>query len=238
VSTPSAPTLESLEGAVCAVTGASSGLGRAIAAALLAEGARVVGFARRFDAPRLGALPAPGQLAEVNLDVRREQDVRARFEELGPIDVLVLCAGVAHFAPAERLDAGALRDMLEVHIVGSFLCAREALAAMRERRRGHIVSIDSVAATHTFPDASGYTAAKAGQRGLMRVLAEEARPCGVRISRIAPGAVDTPLWDTRPGFDRRAMMPASDVAALLVDIIRRPGLSVEEMLVIPPTGNL
>jgi NADP-dependent 3-hydroxy acid dehydrogenase YdfG len=227
-----------LEGAVCAVTGASSGLGRAIAEALAAEGARVVGFARRFEARRLAALPAAGQIAEVALDVRHEQEVRARFTELGTIDVLVLCAGTAHFAPAETLDVHRLCDMLDVHIVGSFVCAREALASMRERGRGHIVSIDSVAASQTFADASGYTAAKAGQRGLMRVLAEEARPHGVRVSRIAPGAVDTPIWDARPGFDRRAMMSASDVAALIVDILRRPGVSVEELLVIPPSGNL
>ena len=227
-----------LHGAVCAVTGASTGLGRAIAEALADEGARAIGFARRFRTPRLEALPAPGAIAEVALDVRDEDAVSSRFAEVGPIDVLVLCAGVAEFAAALDTEPAALREMLDVYVVGSFLCARAALPAMRGRGRGHIVSIDSVATAQAFPESCAYTAAKSGQRGLMRVLAEEARPWGVRVSRIAPGAIDTPLWDARPGFDRSAMMRPAEVAGLIVDIIRRPGVSVEEMLVIPPGGNL
>jgi NAD(P)-dependent dehydrogenase (short-subunit alcohol dehydrogenase family) len=128
--------------------------------------------------------------------------------------------------------------MLEVHVVGTLLCAREALRRMQPRRSGHIVAIGSHAAHRAFTDCSGYTAAKAGQLGLMRVLAEEARPHNVRVTTLLPGATDTPIWDERPEFDRGKMMKPSDVAGFLVELVARPALSVEEVTVTPPAGAL
>ena len=229
---------EAIAGRVCAVTGASSGLGRAIARSLAAEGGRVVGLARRFEHTSLPALPDRGEVAQLRLDVTRESDVRARFESIGPVDVLVVSAGVAGFGPAADLTADDLREMLEVHVVGAFLCAREAMRSMVSRRSGHIVSIGSVATSQSFPDSAGYTAAKSGQRGLMRILADEAREHDVKLTQIAPGATDTPLWDGRPAFDRARMMKPDEVAGLVVDAIRRPGVAAQELTVIPPGGNL
>src|SRR3990170_3915549 len=88
-----------LAGRVAAVTGASSGLGAAVARAFAAEGARVAGFARRFAAPRLAGPPAPAAVVEVRLDVTDEAAVVARFAELGPADVLVCAAGTGSFTP-------------------------------------------------------------------------------------------------------------------------------------------
>jgi NAD(P)-dependent dehydrogenase (short-subunit alcohol dehydrogenase family) len=92
--------------------------------------------------------------------------------------------------------------MLDVHVVGTLLCAQAALRRMQPRGSGHIVVIGSHAAHRSFTDCSGYTAAKAGQLGLVRVLAEEARPFNVRVTNLLAGATDTPIWDDRPGFDR------------------------------------
>ena len=83
-----------------------------------------------------------------------------------------------------------------------------------------------------------YTAAKAGQLGLSRVLAAEARPYDIRVTSLLPGATDTPIWDDRPGFDRAKMMQPADVASFLVSIVARPGISVEEVTITPPAGVL
>ncbi len=128
--------------------------------------------------------------------------------------------------------------MLDVHVVGTMRCAREALRRMQPRRRGHIVFVGSHAATRAFPDCGGYTAAKAGQLGLARVLAEEARPHDIRVTCVMPGDTDTPIWDDRPDFDRSKMMRADDVAAFIVGLVARPQLGVVEVVVTPPAGAL
>jgi NAD(P)-dependent dehydrogenase (short-subunit alcohol dehydrogenase family) len=226
-----------LLGKFAIVTGGSSGIGAACAEALAAEGAAVLACGRRF-APGPAAVPALGEVTRAHLDVTDEAEVRARFGELPELDIVVCAAGVGTFAPVVHADVAELRAMLDVHVTGTFLCAREALRRMQPRRRGHIVAIGSHVAHRAFAECGGYTAAKAGQAGLMRVLAEEARPYDVRVTNLLAGATDTPIWDDRPGFDRSKMMQPSDVAGFLVSIIARPGISVEEVTVTPPAGAL
>ena len=226
-----------LAGKLCAVTGASSGIGLAVAKAFAAEGAAVIAYARRFrdsNAAHVGA----GRIAEVGLDVTDEAQVRARFGELRALDVLVCSHGTGAFAPIATASAQDLRSMLDTHVVGTFLCAREALRLMRPARRGHIVNVSSHAALRAFADCSGYTAAKAGQLGLTRVLAEEARAYDIRVTALLPGATDTPIWDERPGFDRAKMMKPEAVAEIVVELVTRPGVAIEELVVTPPAGAL
>jgi 3-oxoacyl-[acyl-carrier protein] reductase len=229
--------VQRLSGKFAIVTGGSSGIGAACAAALAVEGAAVMSTGRRF-ARAATRVPAPGEVIEAHLDVTDEAEVQARFAELPALDLVVCSAGVGTFGPLRDAPAGALREMLEVHIVGTMLCAREALRRMQPRRTGHIVAIGSHVAHRAFTDCSGYTAAKAGQLGLMRVLAEEARPHGVRVTTLLPGATDTPIWDDRPDFDRAKMMQPADVASFLIAIVARPGISVEEVTLTPPAGAL
>ena len=219
------------------VTGGSSGIGAACAEALAAEGAAVLATGRRFDHGP-AAIPALGQVVHAGLDVTDEAAVVRRFAELPELDLVVCSAGVGTFGPVINASASDLRAMLEVHIVGTLLCAREALRRMQPRRKGHIVIIGSHAAKHAFTDCAGYTAAKAGQLGLARVLAEEARPYDIRVTTLLPGATDTPIWDDRPGFDRTKMMKPEDVASFLIAIVARPGISVEEVILTPPAGIL
>lgn len=227
-----------LRGLRAVVTGGSSGIGRAIARALVGEGAGVVALARRAPPGPLGPLPGVGALREAALDVTDEAAVRARFDELGDLDVLVVAAGHGAFAPLHQTDVADLRALLDVHVVGGFLCAREALRRMRVRRRGHIVVIGSIAAQRAFADCGAYAAAKAGQLALTRVLAEEARPYGVRVTTVVAGATDTPIWDDRPGFERTKMMSPDDLAGFVVALVARPALAVEEVVVLPPAGAL
>jgi NAD(P)-dependent dehydrogenase (short-subunit alcohol dehydrogenase family) len=230
-------TVQRLRGQFALVTGGSSGIGAACAEALAAEGAAVLATGRRF-AAGLARTPAPGEVVAAHLDVTDEAEVVARFAELPELDIVVCSAGVGSFGPVSGASVAALRAMLDVHVVGTMLCAREALRRMQPRRRGHIVAIGSHVAHRAFPDCSGYTAAKAGQLGFLRVLAEEARPHDVRVTTVMPGATDTPIWDERPDFDRAKMMRPADVAGFVVELVARPAISVSEVTVMPPAGAL
>jgi len=236
-----------LVGKFALVTGGSSGIGEACARALAEQGAAVLATGRRFGPhtvpPTAKTERGPsgmqfGEVARAHLDVTDEAEVRARIAEFPELDLLVCSAGVGTFGPIINASVAELRAMLEVHIVGTLICAREALRRMQPRRRGHIVIVGSHAAHHAFTDCGGYTAAKAGQLGLARVLAAEARPYDVRVTALLPGATDTPIWDDRPGFDRSKMMQPDDVASFLVAIVARPNISVEEVIVTPPAGVL
>jgi NAD(P)-dependent dehydrogenase (short-subunit alcohol dehydrogenase family) len=226
-----------LLGKLALVTGGSSGIGAACAAALAAEGAGVLACGRRYPAGPTRA-PGLGEVVRAGLDVTDEAAVRARVGELPELDVLVCAAGVGTFGPIASAALADVRAMLEVHVTGTFLCAREALRRMAARRRGHIVVIGSHVAHRSFTDCGGYTAAKAGQAGLVRVLAEEARPYDVRVTNLLAGATDTPIWDDRPGFDRAKMMRPEDVAGLMIAILARPGIAIDEVTVMPPAGAL
>ena len=252
---------DELRGKVIAVTGASSGIGLATAETLAHHGAAVVGFARRFSRPRISQSPEAESIMEVALDVTCEQAVADRFEELGHLDGLILSHGSVAFGAAARLPSETFRSMLESHVIGSANVVREALKLLRPslsgRRTGGIASgtdsardsakgesagniifIGSIATRKVFADASAYTAVKMAQLGYARVLTEELRAAGVRVTTIIAGAVNTPLWDERPGFDRERMMKPTDIAGLVVSILRRPQLALDEIVVTPPDGAL
>jgi 3-oxoacyl-[acyl-carrier protein] reductase len=226
-----------LLGKFAIVTGGSSGIGAACAELLAEEGAAVLATGRRF-APGEVQAPVLGEVSRAHPDVTDEAEVKAVFGALPQVDIVVLSAGTGTFGPVVNSQVADLRAMLDVHVVGTLTCAREALRKMQPRRTGHIVVIGSHAAHHAFTDCGGYTAAKAGQLGLTRVLAAEARPYDVRVTALLPGATDTPIWDDRPGFDRSKMMKPEDVAGFLVSIVARPQISVEEVIVTPPAGVL
>jgi len=226
-----------LLGKFAIVTGGSSGIGAACAEALAEEGAGVMATGRRYD-HGASMQPALGEVVHAGLDVTDEVEIERRFAELPEVDILVCSAGVGTFGPVINASAHELRTMLDVHIVGTLLCAKAALRRMQPRRKGHIVVIGSHAAHRAFTDCAGYTAAKAGQLGLTRVLAEEARPYDIRVTALLPGATDTPIWDDRPGFDRTKMMKPEDVASFLIAIVARPGIAVEEVILTPPAGIL
>ncbi len=226
-----------LVGKYALVTGGSSGIGAACAAALAREGAGVIATGRRFPAAAARA-PAAGEVIAQHLDVTDEAEVAARLDEVPALDILVCSAGTGTFAPISRASVHDLREMLEVHVVGTLVCARAALGRMQPRKTGHIVVIGSHAAHEAFTECGSYTAAKAGQLGLVRVLAAEARPFDVRVTALLAGATDTPIWDDRPGFDRSKMLRPDDVASFLVALVARPGIAVDEVVVRPPAGVL
>lgn len=236
------------------ISGAGSGIGREIAWALGRRGYRLALLGRREEPLRetlegLGptgeAEPADdaGHLA-IPCDVRDDRAVTeaaARIEALaGAPEIVVPAAGVVRLAPVDEMSAEDLSEMLSTNLQGSFHLIRAFLPAMKERGRGRIFPILSVAATTAFPGWSGYCASKWGLAGLVAALRAELAGTGVLVSALYPGAVDTPLWDELPGeWNRSKMVPAAEVArALLYALdVAEPAL-VEEVRIGPASGAL
>ena len=227
-----------LAGRVAIVTGASRGIGHAIARALVAAGARVAMLARGADALRAAAEPL-GALA-IQCDVADEASVLAAVErvrrELAAPDILVNNAGLFTLSPVESQTSAALRATLDVNLVAPFVLARALIPAMRTAGRGHIITIGSIADRATFPENGAYAASKFGARALHQVMRAELRGTGIRTTLVSPGPVDTPLWDAigpddRAGFTPRAqMLPASAVAeAVLFALTRDQAVNIDEL---------
>jgi NAD(P)-dependent dehydrogenase (short-subunit alcohol dehydrogenase family) len=215
-----------LAGQVAVVTGASRGIGRAIAAALAGQGASVAGCAVQGPFDQRGR--ASGFLAEVAsrgpsflaaCDVRAAAEVErfrdAVLAELGPPDVLVNNAGTVVRAELTALAEADWDDTIASNLKSSFLVTRAFLPAMKARGRGRIINIASIAGRQGTAMLSAYCAAKHGVVGLTRALAEELREGGIQVNAICPGSVDTDMLRIgMPGGMPK--MTAEDVARVAV----------------------
>ncbi len=191
-----------LNGKRALVTGANSGIGRAIALALGAAGAAVaVNYVERPEAAEevAGRIREGGSRAlTLRADVSEPGQVAGMFERLdqewGGVDLLVNNAGVdGSRAPAWEADPDDWHRVLEIDLFGVFLCAREALRRMVPAGSGVIVNVTSVHEVIPWNGYSAYTTSKAGISMLTKTLALEAAPKGVRVLAVAPGAVKTPI---------------------------------------------
>ena len=170
-----------------AVTGAGTGIGRAVATRLVAEGARVSALAR--DASRLDV--GEGYAC----DIRDQEQVEAVFERIGPLDALVANAGIG--GPNEPGPGDRFEDLVATNLTGTYLCVRAALGGGVR----HVVVISSILARIGVPGYTGYCASKAGLLGLVRSFAAELGPEGVQVNAICPGWVDTDMaWEGIDGF--------------------------------------
>ncbi|MER8727389.1 SDR family NAD(P)-dependent oxidoreductase [Mesorhizobium sp. M1027] len=249
ISVPSA-----LAGKVALVTGASSGIGEATAAALAAAGAKVAIAARRAD--RLEALAARiekagGAALRIEADVTSNDDVTEMVDkvvaEWGRLDILVNNAGVMLLSPAAEAVLDDWRRMVELNLLALMGVTKAALPHLRAAK-GHIVNVSSVAGRVANPGASGYAATKFGVVGFSESLRREVYADKVRVTVIEPGLVRTELGDhiTNPAFkadlDKRlaAMeaLTAEDIAAaILYAVSQPPHVNVNE-IVIRPTGTV
>ena len=177
----------SAEPRVVVVTGGGRGIGRAVVARFAAAGDRVVAVGRDRT-----ALAEAGAHAEV-CDVTDEDQVRALFERVGAVDVLVNNAGVATSAPFERTTLADWRAHLDVNATGAFLCTRAALGGMRARGHGRIVTVASTAGRIGFRYTAAYVASKHAAVGLTRAVAAEVAGTGVTANAVCPTFVRTDM---------------------------------------------
>ncbi|WP_343628712.1 SDR family NAD(P)-dependent oxidoreductase [Roseateles sp.] len=222
-----------LEGLHAVVTGGGSGIGAAIAQALIADGARVTLMGRRIDKlkaqrDRLNVDGGPSVELQV-CDVGDEASVRAAFaaagQAAGPVDLLINNAGQVETAPLGKTSLETWQRLLNVNLTGSFLCSREVLPAMTERRFGRIVNVASTAALKGYAYVAAYCAAKHGVLGLTRALALETARKGVTVNAVCPGYTETDI-----------------VAGAIDTIVAKTGRTAEaaraELAAVNPQGRL
>lgn len=232
---------------VVVVTGASQGIGEAaiLAFAEGVPGARLALVSR--NAARMEAVAARarehGAEAEVfPCDVTQDEAVaetaRAILARFGPPAVLVVNAGAFEPGMIETTTAEAFRRQLDANLTSAFLTTQAFLPAMRAARTGHLFYMGSVASVRAYPGGVAYCAAKHGLLGLARVVREETKADGLRVTTLLPGATRTPSWDGTPEPDER-FMPPEDIARALLDVWRLSDRTViEEMLMRPQLGDL
>jgi NAD(P)-dependent dehydrogenase (short-subunit alcohol dehydrogenase family) len=208
-------------GKIVVVTGASSGLGAAVAKVFAAAGAKLVLGARRHD--RLKSLAAEmsdeDSVVTVTCDVRRESDVvslfQAGLDRFGRIDILINNAGIADHTPTADLSLERWSEVVDTNLTGAFLCAREAFRIMKAQGGGRIINVGSLSAQVPRPDTIAYAASKFGLSGLNHSLAIDGREHGVASSIYHPGVVGTELVRSGAARDPRALI-GSEVAASAV----------------------
>jgi 3-oxoacyl-[acyl-carrier protein] reductase len=207
------PDFCSLEGRTALVTGASRGIGRAIAVELATAGASVVvGYRTGGDEAEEVARETGGRA--VQADVSDPDGARSLVEEAGDVDVLVNNAGVTRDGLLARMDDEDWRTVLETNLSGAFYTCRATVRGMMRRRSGAIVNVSSIVGVHGNPGQTNYSAAKAGMIGFTKSLARELGSRGVRANVVAPGYVKTALTDVLPDAAREAMLAATPLGRL------------------------
>ena len=238
----------SLEGKICVITGGGSGIGRASAIQMAAEGAVAVVVGRtssKVEAVREEIAAGGGAAQAYGVDVGDEDGVRRMVDEIldarGKIDVLVNNAG--HSSPRRMLlttTAEDLRSVYESNLVGSVFCSQAVVPSMKKAGRGTIINVSSMAGVSASPLAGmSYSAAKAAVINFTAFLNAELRNTGIRASVVIPGEVDTPILDGRPVVPdaeaRQTMVTAEDTAEAITLIARLPQRAAIPELIIRPT---
>ncbi|MBV6521137.1 MAG: putative oxidoreductase [Gemmatimonadaceae bacterium] len=222
------------------VTGASRGIGFAVASALVSCNIRVALVARTADALAHAAKSLGPAAHPVVADLRDADAVHSALAEIeawaGLPDILVSCAGVFDVAPIGTFSPEALAATLDSNLIGPFRLVHAYAPRMRVRGSGHVVTVGSVADRVAYAGNAAYASSKFGARALHEVLRTELRGSGVRVSLVSPGPVDTTIWDpidpdNRPGFPRREqMLAASDIAEAVRWVVTQPTrVNVDEL---------
>ncbi len=199
-----------LQGATALVTGATGGLGGAIARALRAQGARVALSGTRRDALDALAADLGGDCPVLPCDLgdRREVEALASRAEaaLGSLDVLVNNAGITRDGLAVRMKDEDWDRVLHVNLTSGFTLARAALKGMMKRRHGRIIGIASVVGVTGNAGQANYAAAKAGMIGMSKAMAAEVASRGITVNCIAPGFIESPMTDALNEKQRTAIL--------------------------------
>ncbi|HEY3128337.1 MAG TPA: SDR family NAD(P)-dependent oxidoreductase [Acidobacteriota bacterium] len=226
-----------LDGKVCIVTGASSGIGEATARALIKEGARVVLSARSEG--KLHALQKQlgKDSAAIACDVRSEQSVRrlvkSAAEQFDGLDILVNSAGLGHHVSIAETSAEQWNETLETNLRGIFFACREILPYLKNKG-GQIVNIASGAGYNGIANMAAYCASKFGVVGFTESLALEVRNQNIRVCCIAPGSVRTHFGDEPASEKKPYSLLPEEVAQVILSVLKQPMQSWMSEVVLRP----
>ena len=240
-------TPNSIEGKVAIVTGASKGIGKAIAEVFAKSGVKVVLAARtrkvveqvEADLKETGA-----DVLAIPTDVTDDKAVQSLITETldvyQKLDILINNAGAGVFGNVTDFDHTDWDTVINANLKGVFLCSKFALPHLIADGGGQIINVLSIAAKVAFPASGAYCAAKAGALAFTKVLAAEVRQQNVRVTAVLPGSVETPFWDDipeHPDFDK--MLKPEHIADAILSVCQQPnGMVTEEIVVMPPLGIL
>jgi NADP-dependent 3-hydroxy acid dehydrogenase YdfG len=232
-----------LEGKIAVVTGASRGIGLAIAKRLGEMGAKLSICARdpqklevatnqlRTVAPSVFAAPV-----DVTRDDQISTFVQYTQKNLGPIDILVNNAGIGWFGPTHDATEQTWDSILDTNLKSVFLVSRAVAPGMIERKTGHIVNIASLAGKNAFKNGGIYCASKWGLMGLTECMAEDLRQYGIRVSAVCPGSVATD-FSPHTGKDPAKMLQSEDISHAVEMIVTQSPQSFISEILIRPTAK-
>jgi 3-oxoacyl-[acyl-carrier protein] reductase len=230
---------KNLSGCRAIITGASKGIGRAIAERLAAEKASLALVARSgdllqervTDCQRKGA-EAVAFVCDVADADAVERQLKKAIDWMGGVDLLVNNAGLGYFAPVDELSVTDFDEMITTNLRGAFLCARAVIPRMKADGGGTIINIASIAGKYGSEGGGGYCASKYGLMGLNECMGLDLRAHNIRVTAICPGSVNAP--DFRAGRSTRIkpenMIQAADIAEAVVYVARQPArIFIREM---------
>jgi NAD(P)-dependent dehydrogenase (short-subunit alcohol dehydrogenase family) len=218
-----------LEGRHALITGGGTGIGAAAARHLHSAGAKVTLLGRRME-PLLAVAEEIGGSA-IGCDVTEPEQIRNALDEArtlnGPIDLLIVNAGIAESAPFHKMSRESWDRIISVNLTGAFECSRAAIGDLLKSDNGRLVFVASVASLRGVPYAAHYAASKHGLLGLMRSLAAEYAKTNLTVNAVCPGYVDTPMTDQsvarvsqitgRSEEDSRSAITSMNASGRLVD---------------------
>ena len=227
------------------ITGASRGVGEALAIRLAEEGRTVAALARGAD--KLAALAGrsvSGQIIPCPVDVSdataATDCISGLEQDHGPIGVLVNNAAVVQNIPFADQSIETVDQIIDINLKGSMYCTHAVLQHMIPRRRGRIVNIASVAGVRGIEGQASYCASKHGMLGFADALTQELIPHNIGVATICPGAIDTPLWDPEtnpyPGDVSKTIQP-EEIVDLVAYILKQPDHTVFKRIVMFPRNE-
>lgn len=231
------------------ITGGSSGIGKAIALIFAKAGYNLilVGRSQERLASVADAAKAFGVEAKIYpFDLSQVSQVQSHFQaiaqEVGPVDLLINNAGMGYTNLLRDTSVTDWQKVLDLNLTSVFQATMGVLPSMRDRKKGTIINIASIAAKMAFPEWGAYCVSKAALATWGKVLAMEEKTNGIRVMSIFPGSVNTSLWDTdtvKADFDRSLMLTPDIVAQMILQVALLPAEAViDEMTIMPSAGAL
>ncbi len=235
--------MHDLIGKVAVVTGATKGIGLAVAREMAAAGANVVVSARTAEAVLKTAQEldhgATGTVGGIPCDVRRPEECRSLIEgaveRFGGLDVLVNNAGIGSFSPIQEMSVEQWQEQIETNLGGVFYCSKAAAPYISAGGGGWIINVGSLASRNSFAGGVGYNASKFGLLGMTEAMMLDLRYDNVRVSLIMPGSVNTGFGGREPSDADAWKLQPPDVARAVMDLLAYPGNALPSRVELRPT---
>lgn len=237
--------LQGLQGQTAIITGASRGIGKAIAFKLAEHGMNltIVGSSSEIHKTAKELKDNYSNVLALQMDISKEMDaiemVRKTVEKFGAVDILVNNAGIGFFKSVEETSLDEWENVFKVNVQGVFLSSRAVLPYMKKNGFGTIITISSDVGRYTIPNGSAYTATKYAVQGFMGSLAQEVKEFGIRVGTINPGMVDTYFAKSEQGLpEKQDWLKTDDIANAVLYMASAPKhMFIDEIVLHPFVQN-